>query len=82
MRWANIFKPVIKQFSKTFLGQDQKAFIRQSKGLYWDPALRLSGQPDQQAKWYYRIKNEWMRASEAGRPFKNPLKKASLRWRT
>ena len=82
MRWANIFKPVIKHFSKTFLGQDQKAFIRQSKGLSWNPALRLTGQPDQQAKWYFRIKNEWIRSSESGRPFKNPLKKTTLRWRT
>ena len=82
MHWANIFKPVIKHFSKTFLGQDQAAFIRQSKGLSWNPSLRLTGQPDQQAKWYYRIKNEWKRSSEVGRPFKNPLKKTILRWRT
>ncbi len=82
MRWADLLKPVVRQFAKTFLGQDQTAFVRQSKGLAWDPALRLSGQPDQQAKWYFRIKNEWERTADTGKPFENPLKEATLRWRT
>ncbi|MEK9684369.1 MAG: aromatic ring-hydroxylating dioxygenase subunit alpha [Rhodospirillaceae bacterium] len=82
MGWADILKPVVKGFAKVFLKQDQSAFIRQSKGLAWDPPLRLSGQPDQQAKWYYQIKNEWARSVSQGQAFRNPLKEATLRWRT
>ena len=80
-RW-NFLKPVVHQFARTFLKQDQTAFIKQSRGLQWDPALRLAGQPDQQAKWYFRIKNEWARTEDEGKEFKNPLKEATLKWRT
>ena len=82
MRWLSVFKPVALPFVRAFLAQDQAVFAKQAKGLRWDPDLRLTGQPDQQAKWYFRIKNEWERASADGRPFENPLTEATLRWRT
>ena len=82
MRWLTLFRPIAMPFVRSFLAQDQTVFAKQAKGLQWDPDLRLTGQPDQQAKWYFRIKNEWERASAAGKPFENPLSPATLRWRT
>ena len=82
MKWANFLKPVVRHFARTFLKQDQTAFMKQSKGLQWHPPLRLAGQPDQQAKWYFRIKNEWARTEDDGKEFKNPLKETTLKWRT
>ena len=82
MKWANFLRPVVHQFARAFLKQDQTTFIKQSKGLHWDPALRLAGPPDQQAKWYFRIKNEWARTEDDGKEFKNPLKETTLKWRT
>jgi hypothetical protein len=37
---------------------------------------------DTQAKWYYRLKREWLRAADEGRPFENPVKPCTLRWRS
>ncbi|MEE2996994.1 MAG: aromatic ring-hydroxylating dioxygenase subunit alpha [Pseudomonadota bacterium] len=82
MRWLTLLKPAAMPFVRSFLAQDGAVFAKQAKGLRWDPALRFAGQPDQQAKWYFRLKNEWERSAEAGKAFENPLSKATLRWRT
>jgi len=82
MRWLTLLKPVALPFVRSFLAQDQAVFAKQAKGLRWNPDLRLTGQPDQQAKWYFRLKNEWERSAAAGKPFENPLSDAILRWRT
>lgn len=37
---------------------------------------------DTQAKWFYHLKREWLRVTEEGRPFENPLKDCILRWRS
>jgi phenylpropionate dioxygenase-like ring-hydroxylating dioxygenase large terminal subunit len=82
MPWLSLFRPLAMPFVRSFLGQDQAVFEKQARGLKWNPDLRLTGQPDQQAKWYFRIKNEWERTAGAGVPFQNPLKETTLRWRT
>jgi hypothetical protein len=35
---------------------------------------------DTQAKWFQRIKREWLRALAEDRPFENPVKARKLRW--
>jgi phenylpropionate dioxygenase-like ring-hydroxylating dioxygenase large terminal subunit len=82
MSWLTLFKPVAMPFVRSFLAQDQAVFEKQARGLRSNPDLRLTGQPDQQAKWYFRIKNEWERCAADGVAFENPLSEASLRWRT
>lgn len=82
MPWLTLFRPLAMPFVRSFLGQDRTVFEKQARGLKWNPDLRLTGQPDQQAKWYFRIKNEWERTAGNGTPFKNPLTEATLRWRT
>ena len=82
MPWLTFIKPVVWPFVKSFLAQDQAIFEKQARGLRWQPTLRLNGEPDQQAMWYFKIKNEWDRSARAGSQFVNPLQKATLQWRT
>jgi len=42
----------------------------------------LVSDPDIQAKWYFRLKQEYARARAEGRPFVNPVKEQTLRWRS
>lgn len=55
---------------------------KQQVGLAHDPTLLLIDDADRPAKWYYRLKNEYARATAAGRPFENPVKPRLLRWRS
>ena len=82
IKWLSLLRPIVMPFVRSFLAQDQAVFAKQAKGLRWDPDLRLTGQPDQQAKWYFRLKNEWERSVKAGKPFKNPLTDSTLCWRS
>ena len=77
-----LFKPVARQFLKRFLGQDRDMVNLQQEGLKFDPRLMLINDADVQAKWYHRLKNEWATAVEQGRPFENPVKRTTLRWRS
>ena len=40
---------------------------RQQQGLRFDPALSLIDDADTQARWYYRLKQEYRRAGAEGR---------------
>jgi hypothetical protein len=46
------------------------------------PPLLLINDADSQAKWYYRLKQEYARARAEGRGFINPIKPRVLRWRS
>ena len=35
---------------------------------------------DTQAKWYYRVKREWLKAEAEERPFRNPVEPRTLSW--
>jgi hypothetical protein len=37
---------------------------------------------DVQAKWYHRLKREWVESRAEGRPFANPITPVTLRWRS
>ena len=66
----------------TFAGQDRDAVQAQQKGLKHDPKLMLIHDADVQAMWYFKLKKEWAAARSENRPFVNPLKPATLRWRS
>ena len=55
---------------------------RQQKGLRFDPVLSLIDDADTQARWYYRLKQEYRRAGAEGREFENPVRPRTLRWRS
>ena len=51
-------------------------------GLSYNPALMLIDDSDKLAKWYFRCKKEFVRAQANGKPFQNPVKETTLRWRS
>ena len=82
MPLLTVAKPILRQFMRAFLGQDRDMVNLQQEGLRFDPRLMLINDSDVQAKWYHRLKGEWADALEQGRPFQNPVKPVTLRWRS
>ncbi|HEV2336649.1 MAG TPA: aromatic ring-hydroxylating dioxygenase subunit alpha [Stellaceae bacterium] len=80
--WLTAIKPLLLWGLRTFAFQDRAALTLQSKGLRFNPALMLVDDADTQAKWYHRLKNEYQRAGAEGRPFENPVKARTLRFRS
>ena len=80
--WLTPFKPLLKRFAKTFLGQDKRMMNKLQIGLAQNPTPILVNDADTQIKWYYRLKKEWVRHLEDGDAFRNPVKETVLRWRT
>lgn len=78
--WLGFARPLLERMARTFLGQDRDVVVRQQEGLAYDPPLMLVDDADTQAKWYHKLKREWLRAREEGRPFRNPIEPATLRW--
>lgn len=73
---------LMRPFAYVFLRQDRDVIANQQLGLHYNPQLLLLGDPDVQAKWYFRLKNEFVRAQEEGRPFDNPITERVLKWRS
>lgn len=80
--FLSVIKPAAKYFMRAFLRQDRDMVNLQQQGLRFDPRLMLINDADVQAKWYHRLKGEWTEAHEQGRPFENPVKPTTLRWRS
>jgi phenylpropionate dioxygenase-like ring-hydroxylating dioxygenase large terminal subunit len=80
--WLGPLKPLLRPFVRAFLRQDRDVMVLQQEGLRHDPPLLLINDADTQAKWYYRLKNEYARARAENRPFVNPVKERVLRWRS
>lgn len=80
--WLTPLKPFLAPFARAFLKQDRDVVVLQQQGLRHNPNLMLINDADMQAKWYYRLKDEWRRAGEEGRAFENPVSAQELRWRS
>jgi phenylpropionate dioxygenase-like ring-hydroxylating dioxygenase large terminal subunit len=80
--WLGAVKPVLRHYVRAFLRQDGDIMERQQQGLRFDPPLTLIDDADTQAKWYYRLKREYVRAHAEGRPFENPVQPRTLEWRS
>lgn len=80
--FLSLVRPILRRFMRAFLGQDRDMVNLQREGLRFEPKLMLINDSDVQAKWYHRLKSEWAEAAEQGRPFVNPVKPATLRWRS
>jgi phenylpropionate dioxygenase-like ring-hydroxylating dioxygenase large terminal subunit len=77
-----LLRPLLRPFARAFLGQDRDIMAKQAKGLAHQPSLMLINDADTQARWYYRLKNEYARARAENRDFVNPVKDRVLRWRS
>ena len=75
-------RPILRWAGETFLGQDRDAVNAQQVGLAYDPKLMLIHDADVQAKWYFALKRAWEEHRSTGEPFRNPVKPATLRWRS
>ena len=82
MPLLSLLRPVARGFVRAFLKQDRDMVNLQQEGLRFDPRLMLINDADVQAKWYNQLKNEWETAQNERRPFANPVKPATLRWRS
>jgi phenylpropionate dioxygenase-like ring-hydroxylating dioxygenase large terminal subunit len=82
MPWLSALKPLARPFVRTFLRQDRDVMAQQQIGLAHAPSLLLIDDADTQAKWYYRLKQEYVRARAEDRPFVNPVKPRVLRWKS
>ena len=80
--WLSALKPLLRPYVRAFLDQDGGIMARQQQGLRFAPVLALIDDADTQARWYYRLKAEYRRARAEGRPFVNPVKPRTLRWRS
>jgi phenylpropionate dioxygenase-like ring-hydroxylating dioxygenase large terminal subunit len=78
----NLLKPLGHGIVRTFAAQDGGALRRQAAGARYDPAMMLIDDADTQAKWYYRLKQEYARACAEKRPFMNPVQARVLRFRS
>ena len=80
--WLSALKPLLRPYVRAFLRQDRDIMQRQQQGLRFAPVLSLIDDADTQARWYYRLKEEYRRAQAEGRPFANPVTARTLRWRS
>ena len=80
--WLGPFKPLAKTLAGIFLEQDLDMVVKQQEGLAHAPSLTLVDDADTQAKWFFRLKREYLRAEKEERDFQNPLKEKTLRWRS
>ena len=62
MPWLGLLKPALRRYVRAFLRQDRDIMERQQQGLRFSPPLTLIDDADTQAKWYYRLKREYLRA--------------------
>ena len=54
--------------------------VKQREGLVDKPRLMLINDADTQARWWMRVKDEWIAAQREGRALVNPLEPKTLRW--
>jgi phenylpropionate dioxygenase-like ring-hydroxylating dioxygenase large terminal subunit len=80
--WLSVLKPLLRPYVRAFLRQDRDIMRRQHEGLRFAPVLALIDDADTQARWYYRLKEEYRQARAEGRPFANPVTPRTLRWRS
>ena len=73
---------LVRRVANRFLGQDAAAVENMRDGQAFAPDTMLVQDADAQIRWYYRLKQEWTRAQQEGRPFENPIKPTTLKWRS
>jgi phenylpropionate dioxygenase-like ring-hydroxylating dioxygenase large terminal subunit len=83
MPWLTALRPLLRPFVRKFLRQDRDMIALQHRHGSWMQLPRmLINDADTQARWYYRLKAEYARSRDEGRPFENPVPESMLRWRS
>lgn len=79
--WLTALKPVAAMMARDFLRQDRDVAARMM-GNPNLPSQLFVGDADTQIRWYLRLKKEFQAAATEGRPFVNPLRPQTLRWKS
>jgi phenylpropionate dioxygenase-like ring-hydroxylating dioxygenase large terminal subunit len=81
--WVPLVKPIFNVFAKKFLHQDQQTMEMQAEGLRFNPPLMLIDDADRLGKWYFQIKNAYLRSKTTGLTMEHPMSgPVTLRWRS
>jgi len=78
----DLAKPFAIPMAKEFLDQDGRMVDLQNEGLRYGQTMLWIDDIDVQAKWYMKLKREWLASRAENRPFANPLEPTILRWRS
>jgi phenylpropionate dioxygenase-like ring-hydroxylating dioxygenase large terminal subunit len=78
--WLDVIKPILVLAGLEFLDQDGRMVNLQNEGLKYTPSMLWIDDIDVQAKWYLKLKREWMKSREEKRDFVNPIEPTTLRW--
>lgn len=83
--WKNapildVMKPMLIPAALEFLDQDGRMVDLQNTGLAYKPSMLWIDDIDVQAKWYLKLKREWVKHREENREFTNPIEPTTLRW--
>ncbi|MEM1384754.1 MAG: aromatic ring-hydroxylating dioxygenase subunit alpha [Pseudomonadota bacterium] len=82
MPWLDFMAPLVRAGARRFLSQDGDIIVKQNVGLAYNPRQMLVADADAQMKWWLRLKHEWRAHRREGRPFANPVKAKTLRFRS
>lgn len=80
--WLHLIIPFAMPFVHQFLDQDLWAVKMQQKGLKYDKSMLLLRDADTLARWYFQLKNEYVRSVAEERIFNNPVPDVTLSWRS
>ena len=78
----DLIKPFLIPGAREFLDQDGRFVDLQNQGLPYMRSMLWIDDIDVQAKWYHALKKEWAASHAEDRAFANPVKPATLRWRS
>jgi phenylpropionate dioxygenase-like ring-hydroxylating dioxygenase large terminal subunit len=78
----DFLRPIIHAMVHQFLDQDRDVATKQQGGLKFGTKMMFLGDADQEAKWYFQLKREWLDAGRENRPFHNPVQPKLLHWRS
>lgn len=81
-RGLDALRPVVERAARHFLSQDGVIATLQREGLKYGPQRMLVPDADTQMRWWMKLKAEWVAHRREGRPFKNPIEPATLRYRS
>jgi phenylpropionate dioxygenase-like ring-hydroxylating dioxygenase large terminal subunit len=80
--WLHLIKPFFRPFMEGFIEQDRNVVVRQQIGLKHEKSMLLLKDADTLARWYFQLKQEYVKAAADSRTFQNPVPEVTLRWKS
>lgn len=80
--WLFLIKPFFRPFMEGFIEQDKTVVVKQQLGLKHEKSMLLLKDADTLARWYFQLKQEYVKSESESRAFNNPVPDVTLRWRS